>query len=92
MAVTCRQQHNKQDTRQLCFDVPHPLPKCSEFVGYLYILDLNNAQNMEHIKILSLNLPGGTWETKKTTANTQTVVDAHYSIILHKHLFPHCTT
>jgi len=43
-------------------------------------------------KILSPNLPGGTWETIKTTANTQTAVAAHYSIILHEHLFPDCTT
>jgi hypothetical protein len=38
---------------------------CSAFVGYLYILDLINAQKMGHIKLLSQNLPGGTWETIK---------------------------
>jgi len=26
VAETCRLHHNKWDTRQLCFDVPHPLP------------------------------------------------------------------
>jgi hypothetical protein len=65
---------------------------CSEIVGYLCILDLINAQNMEQIKILSQNLPGGTWETTKTTVNLQTVVVTHYSIILHEYLFPRCTT
>ena len=27
VAETCRRQHNKYDTRQLCFDVHYPLPK-----------------------------------------------------------------
>jgi len=28
VAETCRRQHNEYDTRQLCFDVPNPLPNC----------------------------------------------------------------
>jgi len=41
VAETCHPQHNKQDTRQLCFDVPHP-----SLIAY-------NTKGMMHLKIIS---------------------------------------
>jgi len=32
--LDCRRQHNKQDTRQLCFDVPQPLIHSHSFLIY----------------------------------------------------------
>ena len=56
VAETCH-QHNKQDTRQLCFDVPHPLPNCLKHNGHValkpnpYKMDFNININQTFLDV-----------------------------------------